>query len=435
MRAQPCFVYLIIVFRCIESVQRTTYLNDSSLLSYMDFKCPLCGKDRIHHAPNCPLLRNMSVRMELSQKASQDFFGAVPNVFVGRYGYPDINVGLLTANENKDTFDSPQVWVEQQFKIPDIIDVRSQLVNSSFKAHVKKFDEKLQDLSQEISLSQKPVDVEVNLAKKPDFSITFGKDVIPYGPNVPLVKARITENPKIPQKVQYYVDDPGVRAAEAITTLAQKGFDQHYLTKVFSVGNLGTKLQRKLVPTRWSITAVDDTLGKDALASLKECARIDGEQVFVGHYLGNYFIVLLMSHIWSYELFEFYAPAGTMQYTTDFEFFEGRKTYVEQTAGGYYASRLPIISYLQERHRQASVLVLRFVTSDYYVPLGVWVVREAVKNAMKSQPMTFADHDLAMKYVEGFIKKKFNLPIAHIFAKSKILRHQKEQLTLQTFIS
>ncbi|MFH1174941.1 MAG: hypothetical protein V1725_07445 [archaeon] len=399
----------------------------------MDFRCPLCGKDRIHHASGCPFLRNMHVRRDLNEQAKQDFSGAVPNVFVGHHGYPDVNVGFLTAHDNEEKYDSPQLWIKKQFQIPDIVDVRSQLVNSNFKANIKKFDEKLKDMSAELSLAAKPVDVEVHLAKKPDFTMTFGKDIIPYGPSVQLVHARITENPKIPEKVQRLVDDTDVKAAEALTSLSKKGFDQHYLTKVFSVGNLGMPLQRKLVPTRWSITAVDDTLGKDDLNKIRQFPVVDQDTVLIGNYLGNYFIVILFPRVWSYELFEFYAPAGTQQYTTDHEFFEGRKQYVEQTAGGYYACRISILNYLREKKRQAAVLVLRFVTSDYYIPLGVWVVREAVKKAMEAQPMTFSDQGLALNYVKTYIKRKFDLSVEHIFKKSKLLQFMSMQKTLQAY--
>jgi len=396
----------------------------------MDFRCPLCGKDRIHHAPGCPFLRNMQVKKELNEKASEDLFGAVPNVFVGQYGYPNINVGFLTAQDKNEKYDSPKTWVQDKFSIPEIVDARSSLVNSNFKANVKKFDDRLQNMSQELSLAIKPVDVEVNLTKKPEFKLNFGGDVIPYGPSVNLKKATVTENPKIPRKVESLVDDPYVGAASALTTLTKKGFDQHYLTKVFSVGNLGKKPQRKLVPTRWSITAVDDTIGKHELKTIKDYSMVNDYEIRIGEYFGNYFMVIFLPRVWSYELFEFYVPSGTFNYTTDYEYYAGRKNYVEQTAGGYYASRLPILNHLVKRKRQATVLVLRFVTTDYYVPLGVWVVREAVKKAMKQQPLTFQDLPLLLRYVENYTKKKFLVPITHIFKKSKILQAQSQQTLL-----
>ena len=45
-----------------------------------------------------------------------------------------------------------------------------------------------------------------------------------------------------------------------------------------------------------------------------------------------------------------------------------------------------------------NVLVLRFITGDYAVPLGVWVTREATRKAMNGKPIIFSDKELMLKY-------------------------------------
>ncbi|HDD05009.1 MAG TPA: hypothetical protein ENF51_00775, partial [Candidatus Aenigmarchaeota archaeon] len=108
-----------------------------------------------------------------------------------------------------------------------------------------------------------------------------------------------------------------------------------------------------------------------------------------GHY-GNYFTVLLLPNKWSFELFELWRPESfwwrgkEVKVNRDFEGFYGRKNYAENTGGGYYAARLPVVEYLYEKRRQASVIVVRHITPDYYLPLGVWVVREGVRKALRN---------------------------------------------------
>ena len=221
--------------------------------------------------------------------------------------------------------------------------------------------------------------------------------------------------------------------------LFDKGYDENFLQRMLSIGNLGVKTQRKLVPTRWSITAVDDTLGKDVIDEIKEY-QTTPYMAYFGGYMGNYFLVLMMDEVWSYELFELYAPNvswnlyDTLQYSTDHEFYDGRKDYAENCSGGYYACRLPILEKLQKSRKQGSVLVLRFITDDYLLPLGVWVVREATRKSLASKPIEFDDKQGMLNYAAALAKKKFNVDIKPILGSSKLLTEMKHQKKLKEFI-
>lgn len=72
--------------------------------------------------------------------------------------------------------------------------------------------------------------------------------------------------------------------------------------------------------------------------------------------------------------------------STDVEDFYGRKTYASNTAGGYYAARLPILEYLEKEKKQASVIAIRIELPSYWASLGVWVCREAMKKTLDRKP-------------------------------------------------
>jgi len=135
-------------------------------------------------------------------------------------------------------------------------------------------------------------------------------------------------------------------------------------------------------------------------------------------------------------LFETYMPGAEfnvsdkVQYSTDHEFYAGRKQYAFETAGGYYASRLPVLEKLKQIKRQSSVLVLRFITGEYGIPLGVWVVREAMRKAMKSIPVEFASRELMLKYAKNVISKKFGFNLDILVKESKVLKQVKQQKKL-----
>ncbi len=383
----------------------------------------MCGRDF------CPIQHKINTQAKINLKFKKDFFGAAPNVFVGRHGYPNINVGLLSNEEITDEYDNPKQWSSQNYQIPKLIDLRSSLVNSRFRTNIKTFDEKLMEISQEVSQSIKPVDIEINLNKKPQFKLTYDQTTAPFGPSVKLEKAQITENPKIPRAIDKVVSDD-LKAVDGMQYLYDKGYDEHFLTKLISVGNLGQKQNRKLVPTRWSITATDDILGKRLISEIKDYAEYDYVAHF-GSYLGNYYLILFFPEIWSYELYE--TMTTTKEFSTDYEDYIGRKDYASNTVGGYYAARLAVLEYLKKNKRQASVLCLRFITDEYWAPLGVWVVREATRSALKSKPIKFASKELMLHYAKILIKKKFDYDLEDITVRSILLKELKEQKKLFDF--
>jgi DNA repair protein NreA len=385
----------------------------------------------------CPITAKAQSIVKVKENVKSDFYGSSPAPFVGRFGYPNINVGVLSPTQQREDawmFDAPKFWADNNIQIMSIVDFRSSLVNSQFKANVKQ-QSKMLSISQEVGMASKPVDLEINLKDKPKFRVNSDSFMAPTGPNAQLKKAMITSNSKIDSKVDKVVSDTDLKSSLALDYLYKKGFDENFLSKLLSVGTLGIKNNRKLVPTRWSITATDDTLGKRLIKDVKDFSECNYLAYF-GGYLGNYFLVLFVSDVWSYELFETYMPGAEfnvsdkVQYSTDHEFYAGRKQYAFETAGGYYASRLPVLEKLKQIKRQSSVLVLRFITGEYGIPLGVWVVREAMRKAMKSIPVEFASRELMLKYAKNVISKKFGFNLDILVKESKVLKQVKQQKKL-----
>ncbi|MFH1181473.1 MAG: hypothetical protein V1702_00785 [Candidatus Woesearchaeota archaeon] len=388
--------------------------------------CPICTKSmaafRIKHLLN-----------------TTDFYGSTPTPFVGRFGYPEVNVGVLTPpmqDESVWMYDAPRYWGEQNFSIPQIVNFRSSLINSNFKADIRARN-KMLDVAQEAGMAYKPVDVEVHLNKAPVFRLNLEPYVAPMGPTARLKSIEVTSNPYIPVAVDRAVSDTDMKASEALNYLYQKNFDENYLTRLLSVGTLGIGSSRKLVPTRWAITATDDTLGKKMISEIKDYGTYEYSAYF-GGYLGNYFLILTLPEVWGYELFEAYVPKDAalqmkLTYTSDYEFYDGRKSYAENCGGGYYASRLAVLEKLKSLKRQSSVLVLRFITDEYTLPLGVWVVREATRKSIASTPMKFASRELLLSYVKDFVKKKFGVDAMQLVENSKIWKNSKMQKKLAVF--
>src|SRR3989344_4190080 len=231
-----------------------------------------CGKGR------CPVCarNNALFRIKPSLEKAEFTSDAVAP-FVGRYGYPNINVGILAPPQQTDDswlFDAPKHWASENFEIPKIVDFRSSLLNSRYNVNIKKRIN-LIELSQDIAMSSKPVDVDIQLQEKPKFRLNLDSHMALTGPYAKLKKAKITENPKIHTKVYKVFEDVDLKANEAVNYLYENKFDENFLSRILSVGVLGLKHNRKLTPTKWSITATDDIIGKNLINEIKDYSEIN----------------------------------------------------------------------------------------------------------------------------------------------------------------
>ena len=249
-----------------------------------------------------------------------------------------------------------------------------------------------------------------------------------------LKKAKITSNVKINKKIDRMINDE-IKASQGIEYLYKNNFDEYTLNKILSVGVLGLQKNKRFVPTRWSITATDDTIGKFLLKNIKDHKWIEDYELFFGEFMGNQYIILFFPGIWSYELFELYFPGSSwnpsqeIKAATDFESYSGRKNYAFNTAGGYYAARLPILEYLNNIKRQASVLAIRLETPSYWAALGVWVVRESVRKTLNRR-MKFDNKREVIESAKKIGEIKYNFPVDSILQRSKLLNQINTQKNL-----
>jgi hypothetical protein len=116
---------------------------------------------------------------------------------------------------------------------------------------------------------------------------------------------------------------------------------------------------------------------------------------------------------------------------TDFEFYRGRKNYASNITGAYYAARKSVCEYLYKIKRQARVLIFREVSGGYVVPLGVWVIRETVNNAMfTTEPIKLDNfNDAINKMAENFM-----VEFKYWKNSSKLINFIKTQKTLDNFL-
>jgi hypothetical protein len=374
----------------------------------------------------------LAIAAEMAQQLNkQDFFGpSPPNVFVGTYGYPSVNWGPMVGLQDNIP-DNPRDWYGWGFD--QIVRARSLQVRGKKEGGVRiaavspgmgreASIPKMLQLAQEAALSSTPVDVEVHFSKAPTLHLEFQSVHQPMGASAPLEKLTLADNPKVPKKVDEVVGE-GMKAGEAMGELAATGIDEHYLTRLLTAGLLGKPSARKLVPTKWGITAVDDTLAKRHMVSIRDMAQGNDYLLFSNEYLANRFTILLLPGTWGYEGFEAWVgPDGRSAVSIENEPFDGRSDYASSQGGGYYAARLGVTEALATSiKRQYRVVVIREILPEYDMPVGVWEVRENVRHAFLNAPEKYAT---LAELLEG-VRAHLRLPLSTYTSRSGLLPQKR----------
>lgn len=394
----------------------------------------LCGRKQ------CPILLRYSKLqpvIRLENKTMLDG-SSPPGVFVGRIGYPKVGVGPMVPPYFGDTgiLDYPESW--WNIDLEKLVEYRSSLVRGIFRVDAYRPWEagRLFQLTQEIAMASQPTEAYVEFSKPVRARILLDEDAQPFGPYGPIEKIE-SGNIKVNRFIEKAYYDEDLKASEAIYYLYSLGVPVSTIQKAFSVAMFGIGKRRRLVPTRWSITAVDSTLAEKMLEKIRENPEVDEYAVYESEHIDNRFIVVIIPGKWSYEFIEMFHPGSVWNVDSDeniavgsdYEDTEGRTTYA-RIGGCYYAARLAVVEYLNRIRRQGSVLVLREAGPGYLLPAGVWLVRENVRKALAGKPVKFDGLENTLAYVARRLRTPWQL----VFRESWLLKNIRERRRITEYL-
>lgn len=393
----------------------------------------LCGKER------CPILVKHFAQMKARRLIdSLEIEGSSPpGVFVGQYGYPKVFVGPLIPPVTGDTqvMDTPEMWLGRT--IDEIVDFRSQLVRGMHAVDVHDVDNggRTVDTVREMALASSSTEAEAQFQRKPAGRLVLDDEVAPFGPSAPL-KSLHVGNLRLDHRIEKPFYDTDMLSRDAILSLYSNDVLLSRIQKAFSVGAFGLAKRRKFVPTRWSITAVDDTIGKTLREKVKRFPLMNEYRIYESWTLDNRFIVMLMPTSWRYELVEAWYPdtvwnptGSEIMIISSHEGYEGRKDYAE-IGGCYYAARLATCEHLMRLGRQAGAVILREAHSGYIMPVGVWNVRENVRNAYRGPYHEFPTLPRAMEYIQT----RLDIRMKRWMRTSHVLADLRQQRRIEDFL-
>jgi hypothetical protein len=288
---------------------------------------------------------------------------------------------------------------------------------------------------QELAMSERPVESEATFEKKPladiglEKEIRLNADAAPFGPAAPLKTFKMSSI-SADQRVEAAYYDTDLRASDAVMELYKRGVETSSIHKVLSVGMLGLKKNRKLVPTRWSISATDDVISSRLAKENETSPAIDLFEVTQYSHLANYYsVILIPDDMWSFEMIEsWFTSGGQIATGADYEDARGLDHY-PTIAGAYFAARLAVAEHLARRRRKAAALILREIHPEYVMPLGVWQIREGVREALKKPAQKFESLDRAV----SFASAGMSVSRQEIARKSKLWHAFKNQTRISDF--
>ncbi|MBM3292354.1 hypothetical protein FJY84_06710, partial [Candidatus Bathyarchaeota archaeon] len=215
------------------------YTTETLKLQARDNLCSVCkGSKMLCGMTRCPIVQQAisHTKMWRSIKGLNISGSSPPSVFVGRFGYPYVQIGPMAPASFGDTslLDDTERWFGRS--MDEIIDFRSQLVRGMTAVNVNRLDkaEKILDATRELSLAEHYVETELKLIKPPIKRMYIDNDIQPIGPTAPLSKIEIGYI-KWEQHMEKAHYDSDLKAAEAAKTLYKNGVSINNIMRAFSM--------------------------------------------------------------------------------------------------------------------------------------------------------------------------------------------------------
>lgn len=331
--------------------------------------------------------------------------------------------------------DKPEMWPGKSLE--EIVNYRLSLVRGVSKVNVHNVSEKYVESLQEVAMTNKSVESEATFEKVPitDFEQEkdsgLDTDSVSFGPVAPLKSFKTSSSISVDQRIEDVYYDKDLSAAQAIVNLYQDGVEVSTIHRVLSIGMLGLQKNRRLVPTRWSISATDDVISANLIKKIETFSTFDLFKVYKYAHLGNYYsVILIPDEIWSFEMQEAWYDnnSGNMQVGVDFENANGLDHY-PSIAGAYFAARLGVAEYLFKVRRKAAALILREIHPEYVMPVGVWQIREGIRRAFEGEGEQIENFEEAL----SFACINLSLSKNEWKRKSEMYRSRREQLRITDF--
>ena len=347
------------------------------------------------------------------------------SAIVGEKNYPNLKVHNISNSNFESSFFNTNEIVKKDYN--DILKLKARnILGSTEEAHKRKVDSRINTELQDVYKSKKAVEFNSEFEKELQFDkVLVNKVSGIVGSRNPLLTLEATENTSTSKNIEKFTTGD-VKSREAIISLYEKGTNENQIINLLALGTLGIQSNKRLVPTKWSISAYDQTIEKYLHKKLLKYRVLNEFEVYEYHDKGNYFVEILIPDSFQGEVVE--AFTGFVE--RDYVGLDNKLNKPEpETSGGFYATKIAIFEHLEERKRQAAFVSLRLI-SGYDIPLGVVFVRECVREALKKKPLFRGTSE---KELNEFLSQKYPKHFK-LYSESRVLKERKRQRKLGEYL-
>ena len=357
-------------------------------------------------------------------KPTKEIEGFASYVIVGEKNYPNLATHNISNDNKISSYKNSSDIVKKEYDNIFKIKARN-ILGSTNPVHVKNTSNRIQDEIRDIYKAKNIVNFSSNFSKE----LTFDKVVVNkvagiVGSKNDLISLNSTENTQTSKQVEKYcVED--IKSREAIISLYERQVNEHQIINLLALGSFGISINKKLVPSKWAITAYDQTIEKYLYKKILNFKLINEYEIYSYLDKGNFFVIILFPDNFAANIIETFPGAVEQDYVgVDNKL----KKAEPETAGGFYATKIAVNEFLVSRKKQASYLTIRII-KDSEIPLGVVFVRECVRQALSKNALFCTSNKSELdKYLYENFKEHFVY-----YLKSQILLEQKKTRKLSEF--
>ncbi len=357
--------------------------------------------------------------------------GSAP--IVGEKSYPNLKIHNISTEQRDNSFFKSGEVVKKDYNQIFKLKARN-ILGSTESTNIRNINDRLKNEISNVYKSKKEIEFTSEFEKELKFDkVVLNKVSGIVGSKNSLLNLSANENTTTSKQIEKYTETD-IKAREAIINLYERGINEHQIIHLLALGEFGINVNKKLVPTRWSITAYDQTIEKYLHKKIITYNTIDNFEIYYYKNKSDTHIIILLPDTYMGEHTEdWYNDSNSEsisqpQVGVDYIGFDNKlKTPEPNNAGGYYATKIAINEFLYNRKKQASFIAIRIIR-NYDVPLGVVFVRECVRECLKNQVFKTSN----IKEVETYLKQ-YPIHFRH-FINSKVLKERKVQTKLKDFM-
>ncbi len=356
-------------------------------------------------------------------KLTNEIEGYPSGVIIGHKNYPNLKVHSISNSNIDSSFFKTAKIIKLDYS--KIIDLKSKnILGTTSNIKIQDINSRITNELRDIYKSKKLVDFSSKFEKELKFDkIIINKVAGIIGSHNELKSLTANSNISTSKQIEKNITTD-IKATQAVINLYEKGINESQIINLLAMGSFGINFNKKLVPTKWAISAYDQILEKYLFKELKQNKLIENYEVYEFNDKGNYFLIILFPEFISGETYECMSNWIGSDYFNNENKLDKEKP---QISGAFYSNKLAIFEHLRKRKKQASFLSIRLIV-DYDIPLGVVFVRECVRQAMLNRLFKTSNINELENYLK-LKKQKYYI----IYNNSKLLKKLNSVCDLRNY--